>query len=157
MRIQDIGRTLTTRRWALLLVAFAGLSSCRGGCRRESGGDQALTPQGRLAPFPAAARVVVSVEVGKLRNSPAAAKVQQLALESQADKATIAEFQRRTGFDPIKQISSLTVAFPRTRAAAATSASCSAPITSTRRAWSPTRATSCRRRAMTWCRPNAVA
>jgi hypothetical protein len=112
MRIQAIGRTITTRRWALPLLAFAALSSCRGGCRRDGGADQALTPQGRLAPFPAAARVVASVEVGKLRNSPAAAKVQQLALESQADKATIAEFQRRTGFDPIKQISSLTVAFP---------------------------------------------
>jgi hypothetical protein len=112
MRIQDIGRTLTTRRCALLLVAFAALSSCRGGCSRGSGGDQALTPQGRLAPFPAAARVVAGVDVGQLRASPAAAKVQQLALESQADKATIAEFQRRTGFDPIKQISTLTVAFP---------------------------------------------
>ena len=114
MRIQDIGRTITTRRSALLLavVAFAALSSCRGGCRREAGGDGALTVQGRLAPFPAAARVVAGVDVAQLRASPAAAKVQQLAVDSQGDKNALAEFQRRTGFDPVKQLSNLTIAFP---------------------------------------------
>ncbi len=114
MRIQDIGRTITTRRSALLLaaVAFAALSSCRGGCRREPGGDGVLTVQGRLAPFPAAARVVAGIDVGQLRASPAAAKVQQLAADSQGDKNALAEFQRRTGFDPIKQLRNLTIAFP---------------------------------------------
>ena len=105
MRIQDIRRTI-------VVVGLVAISSCRGGCGRGAGGDRALTVQGRLAPFPAAARVVVGVDVGQLRASPAAAKIQQLALESQADKATLEEFQRRTGFDPIKQISSLTAAFP---------------------------------------------
>ena len=96
----------------MFAVAFAALSSCRGGCRRESAREQVPTPQGRLAPFPAAARVVAGVDVAQLRASPAAAKVQQLAVDAQADKETLAEFQRRTGFDPVKQLSSLTIAFP---------------------------------------------
>jgi hypothetical protein len=114
MRIQDIGRTITTRRSALLLgvVAFATLSSCRGGCRREASGDGVLTVQGRLAPFPATARVVVGIDVAQLRASPAAAKVQQLAADSGGDKNALVEFQRRTGFDPVKQLSNLTIAFP---------------------------------------------
>jgi hypothetical protein len=95
-----------------LLVGFAGLSSCRGGCRRDVAADRTLTVQGRLALFPAAARVVAGLDVGQLRASPAAAKVEALAIDSQTDKNTLAEFQRRTGFDPIKQIASLTVAFP---------------------------------------------
>jgi hypothetical protein len=33
-------------------------------------------------------------------------------MESQADQQKLAEFARRTGFDPVKQIESLTVAFP---------------------------------------------
>ena len=68
--------------------------------------------KGRLALFPIAARVVVSVEVARLRDSPAAAKLSTLVSESQADKDTLASFQRRTGLDPVKQISSLTIAFP---------------------------------------------
>jgi hypothetical protein len=110
MRIQDIGRTITTRRCALLLVV--AVCSCRGGCSRGGDAERALSPQGRLAPFPAAARMVAGVDVARLRASPAAAKVQALAVESQADQQTLAEFQRRTGFDPIKQLTSLTVAFP---------------------------------------------
>jgi hypothetical protein len=95
-----------------LLIAFVAISSCRGSCRRDAGGDPALTVQGRLASFPASARVVVGVDVGQLRASPAAAKIQTLALESQADQQTLAEFQARTGFDPLKQLTGLTVAFP---------------------------------------------
>src|SRR5205823_13946766 len=114
MRIQDgIRRTITTPRRALLLVglALAALGSCRGGCNR-GGTERALTVQGRLALFPAAARMVAGVDLTQLRSSPAAAKIQSLAIESQADQSTLAEFTRRTGFDPIKQIASITVAFP---------------------------------------------
>jgi hypothetical protein len=112
MRTQAIRRTITTRRWALFLVGFVAISSCRGGCRRGASADRALTVQGRLALFPASARMVAGLDVGQLRASPAAAKIQALAVESQADQRTLAEFQRRTGFDPIKQLASLTVAFP---------------------------------------------
>jgi hypothetical protein len=56
--------------------------------------------------------MVAGVDVAQLRASPSAAKVQALAVESQADQKTLEEFARRTGFDPVKQIESLTVAFP---------------------------------------------
>jgi len=105
MRIQDIRRTV-------IVAALVAISSCRGGCNRSTGGDGVLTVQGRLAPFPAASRVVAGVDVGQLRASPAAAKIQQLAVDSQADKDALAEFQRRTGFDPVKQLKNLTIAFP---------------------------------------------
>jgi len=104
MRIQDIRRTI-------VVVALVAISSCRGGCNR-GGAERALTVQGRLALFPAAARMVAGVDLTQLRTSPAAAKIQSLAMESQADQGTLAEFTRRTGFDPIKQIASITVAFP---------------------------------------------
>jgi hypothetical protein len=105
MRTQVIRRTI-------VVVALAALSSCRGGCRRDNVAERTLTVQGRMALFPASARIVAGVDAVQLRASPAAAKVQALAAESQADKQTIAEFQRRTGFDPLKQITSITVAFP---------------------------------------------
>jgi hypothetical protein len=105
MRTQVIRRTI-------VVVALAALSSCRGGCRRDSVAERTLTVQGRMALFPASARIVAGVDAAQLRASPAAARVQTLAAESQADKNTLAEFQRRTGFDPLKQIISVTVAFP---------------------------------------------
>ena len=105
MRTQVIGRTI-------VVAALVALASCRGGCRRDSVAERTLTVQGRLALFPASARIVAGVDARQLRDSPAAAKVQTLAVESQADKNTLAEFQRRTGFDPIKQVTSITVAFP---------------------------------------------
>src|SRR5262245_54412321 len=98
MRTQAIARNMPPmrRRWPLLLVGFAAISSCRGGCRRGADGDRGLTVQGRLALFPASARVVAGVDVRQLRASDAASKIQELALESQADKQALAEFQRRT-------------------------------------------------------------
>ena len=109
--------TRTPPRWPLplLIVVAVGLAasaSCRGGCRRSKEADVVAAVKGRLALFPIAARVVVSIEVARLRDSPAAAKLSTLASESQADKDTLASFQRRTGLDPVKQISSLTIAFP---------------------------------------------
>jgi hypothetical protein len=106
--------TRTPPRWPLLIAVavLAGFASCRGGCRRGKDGEGAAAVKGRLALFPIGARVVVSVEVARLRDSPAAAKLSTLATESQADKNALAEFQRRTGLDPVKQISSITLAFP---------------------------------------------
>jgi hypothetical protein len=98
--------------WLILAAAFAAVASCRGGCRRGADAEAEATAKGRLALFPIAARVVVSVEVSRLRDSPAADKLSTLVAESQADKETLAAFQRRTGLDPVKQISSITLAFP---------------------------------------------
>jgi hypothetical protein len=103
---------MTRRRrvWPALLVLGAAASSCRGGCRR--GEDRSATVEGRLALFPAAARVVAAIDVAGLRASPAAAKLSAAAQQSPSDLREIEAFARRTGFDPLRQLLSVTVAFP---------------------------------------------
>jgi hypothetical protein len=96
----------------VVAVGLAASASCRGGCRRGKDADVEAAVKGRLALFPIAARVVVSIEVARLRASPAAGKLSTLVTESQADKDALANFHRRTGLDPVKQISSITLAFP---------------------------------------------
>jgi hypothetical protein len=92
------------------LIALVALGSCRGGCRR--GDDRAATVEGRLALFPVATKVVAAIDVAKLRASPAAAKLAEKAQQDQADQQEIEAFARRTGFDPLQQLTSVTVAFP---------------------------------------------
>lgn len=89
---------------------LATVAACRGGCQR--GGDRAATVEGRLALFPAATRIVASVDVAKLRASPAAAKLAAQAKQNAGDQQEIQEFAKRTGFDPLQQLNSVTVAFP---------------------------------------------
>jgi hypothetical protein len=104
---------MTRRRrvWpASLLVVLVTAASCRGGCRR--GDDRAATVEGRLALFPAATRIVAAIDVAKLRASPAAAKLAAQAQQSPGDLHEIEEFAHRTGFDPLRQLVSVTVAFP---------------------------------------------
>ena len=62
----------TARRCPLLAaVAFAALSSCRGGCRRGSGRrPRADRRRARLALFPAAARIVAGVDVAPAARQP---------------------------------------------------------------------------------------
>ena len=45
--------------------------------------------QGRLALFPASARIVAGIDARQLRASPAAAKVQTLAVESRFDDQSV--------------------------------------------------------------------
>jgi hypothetical protein len=100
-------------RWPVraLLIGWAAVAcSCRGGCSR--GPDAFATAAGRLALFPVDTRVVVSFDFAGLRASPAAGKLATLAERSQADANEIAEFARRTGLDPLKQIDGLVAAFP---------------------------------------------
>ncbi|HLK89098.1 MAG TPA: hypothetical protein VKZ18_04335 [Polyangia bacterium] len=92
------------------LIAVLAMGSCRGGCRR--GEDRAATVEGRLALFPVATKVVAAIDVARLRASPAAAKLSEKAQQDQGDAREIAEFARRTGFDPLRQLGSVTVAFP---------------------------------------------
>ncbi len=92
------------------LIALVALGSCRGGCRHRD--DRAATVEGRLALFPVATKVVAAIDVAKLRASPAAAKLAEKAQQDQADQREIEEFARRTGFDPLRQLTSVTVAFP---------------------------------------------
>ena len=102
----------TRRRFPVrcLLVAAVAVASCRGGCHK--GEDRAATVEGRLALFPAATRVVAALDAAKLRSSPAAGKLAALAQQSDADRREIEDFAKRTGFDPLTQLESLTVAFP---------------------------------------------
>jgi len=92
------------------LIALVAIGSCRGGCRRSD--DRAATVEGRLALFPVATKVVAAIDVARLRASPAAAKLAEKAQQDQADQHEIEEFARRTGFDPLRQLMSVTVAFP---------------------------------------------
>jgi hypothetical protein len=98
------------RGWPVLALALVAAGSCRGGCRR--GEDRAATVEGRLALFPESTRMVAAIDVAKLRASPAAAKLAAQAQQSPADLHEIEEFARRTGFDPLRQLGSVTVAFP---------------------------------------------
>jgi len=96
--------------WPGVIGALAALAACRGGCHR--GEDRAATVEGRLAMFPAATRIVASIDVAKLRASPAAAKLAAQAKQNAGDQREIEDFAKRTGFDPLRQLNSVTVAFP---------------------------------------------
>lgn len=99
-----------TRVFFPALIIVATLGSCRGGCRRSD--DRAATVAGRLALFPVGTKVVAAIDAARLRGSPAAAKLAAQAQQNPADQHEIEEFARRTGFDPLKQLGSITVAFP---------------------------------------------
>jgi hypothetical protein len=84
-------------------------ASCRSGCSSTRHTPASL---GRLALFPIETRVVVALDFAKLRASPLAGTLAQLAVDAQADKDQVDAFARRTGFDPFRDIQSLVVAFP---------------------------------------------
>jgi hypothetical protein len=110
MRIHDIGGTISGRRRAFLVAIVLAAASCRSGCAGKS--DPAATVQGRLALFPLPTRVLISLDVAKLRASAQAGKLAALTQASPQDQRTIEEFARRTGLDPLNQIDSLLVGFP---------------------------------------------
>jgi len=90
-----------------LVLAMAG---CRGGCARTA--VSARPVGGALSWFPAETQIVVSIDFGRLRATPLGARLGSLVTSNAQDKAQIDELARRTGFDPMAQIDSLTVAFP---------------------------------------------
>jgi hypothetical protein len=112
MRIHDIGGTISGTRGAFpLVIALAVAASCRGSsCAGKA--DPAATVQGRLALFPEPTRVLISLDVAKLRASAQAGKLAALTQASPQDQKTIDEFARRTGLDPLQQIDSVLVGFP---------------------------------------------
>jgi hypothetical protein len=91
------------------LLLFAG-ASCRGGCARTRGVPPSAG--GRLALFPIETRVVVAFDFEKLRQSPLAGALAQLATDAEADQAQVDAFTKRTGFGPFRDTQSLVVAFP---------------------------------------------
>ena len=74
--------------------------------------NRAATVEGRLALFPVATKVVAAIDVARLRASPAAAKLGEKAQQEQTDERDIEEFARRTSLNPLRQLMSVTVAFP---------------------------------------------
>ena len=121
MRTQAIVRTIdadATRR-AVHVSRRACLVAARWRCRLLPRGlpaagptDRAATVEGRLALFPAATQVVVAIDATRLRDSPAAAKLAALGTQSPEDKKLLDTFASRTGLDPMRQIDSVTLAFP---------------------------------------------
>jgi hypothetical protein len=93
----------------LVLLAIA-CASCRGACHRDR--QPARPLGGRLALFPLETRTVVSLDVAQVRASPLAARLSALAVASPGDEKSLQVFHQRTGLDPVRDIDSVTVAFP---------------------------------------------
>jgi hypothetical protein len=115
MRIHDIGRTIARTRAAFpvlraLALTIALASGCRGGCARAV--DPAATVTGRLALMPEPVRVLVSIDVAKLRASPVASRLGALTRQSPEDAARLEDFTRSTGLDPLAQLDGVLVGFP---------------------------------------------
>ena len=102
---------LPRRRPALALaVLLLGLATCRGGCGKKAGAP--ATPMGVLDWFPSDTRVVVGVDFARLRATSLWAQLGSLATTDPNDRQKIDELASRTGFDPLKQVDALIVAFP---------------------------------------------
>jgi hypothetical protein len=102
------------RRLPVLLPVFiiALAACCRGGCRRGPPPAGPLDGRLALALFPNQTRTVVALDIAKLRASSLAPRLAALAISSPADDQRLDTFRQRTGLDPLRQIDSVTVAFP---------------------------------------------
>jgi hypothetical protein len=106
---------MSCRRWSsavvVLVFALASLGAgCRGGCSRQAKSGRPAS--GALAWFPSETQIVVAVDFARLRATPLWARLAPLATSNADDKVQIDDMVRRTGFDPMRQIDSLMVAFP---------------------------------------------
>jgi len=102
--------------WAFLaglmgLAIAVAAPACRGGCGGDGAG-LARPALGRLAGLPAETRIVVGLDFARLRRAPLWTRLAPLATSNPDDQRLIQDFARRTGLDPMRQINSLTVAFP---------------------------------------------
>ncbi len=95
---------------AVLALGVLGAGSCRGGCSRGTPGTRPVG--GALAWFPAETQIVVALDFARLRTTPLWSRLAALTRSNPDDQALIDEITRRTGFDPLRQIDSLVVAFP---------------------------------------------
>lgn len=98
-------RQLTRTAVPLLLLWVVG---CRGGCGR--GTDRALGTT--LSNFPAETRVVLSLNVSKVRSSALWQRITGVLEDNPEDRRKIAELASRTGFDPLRDLRRVVVAFP---------------------------------------------
>jgi len=96
-------------RRKMLLAVFLTTAACRGGCGRSA---HPAPPHGPLAPFPAAARTVVSLDFARIRPTVFWQRLSALAAEAPEDRKLIDDFVGRTGLDPFRQIHRVLAAFP---------------------------------------------
>jgi hypothetical protein len=93
-----------------LASVLLGLSSCRGGCQGRGARDRPLDVA--LALVPAEARVVVFVDFARIRDTPTWTKLVEITGRNPEDKKRIDELTLATGLDPLRQLTSLLIAFP---------------------------------------------
>ena len=109
-RRRSIGRGRVVALPMIIGLALLGADACRGGCARDRA---PVRPAGGvLAWFPAETQIVVALDFARLRVTPLWAHLAALAQSDPHDQALISEIGARTGFDPLRQIDSVTVAFP---------------------------------------------
>jgi len=97
-------------RLALVLLLL-GLATCRGGCGKKAA-PPAPAAAGALDWFPSDTRIVVGIDFARLRATTLWSQLGSLATTDPGDRQKIDELASRTGFDPLKQVDELIVAFP---------------------------------------------
>lgn len=102
-----LGCRATLRR-APLLGLLLLLGACRGGC----GQPDAVRPDATLAALPPEARIVLSIDVARVRASRFWKTLADLVAEDAEDKKLIADLAAATGFDPLRQLKRVVAAFP---------------------------------------------
>jgi hypothetical protein len=96
-------------RTQILFAVLLTTASCRGGCDR-AGGDR--RPLGALGLFPADARIAISIDFRRVRETAVWQRFSALASEVPEDRKLIDDFVARTGLDPFRQIHRVVAAFP---------------------------------------------
>jgi hypothetical protein len=97
-------------RRTILSAVLLTTASCRGGCDRQNGGER--RPLGALGLFPADARIAISVDFRRVRETPLWQRLASLAADAPEDRKLIDDFVARTGLDPFRQIHRIVAAFP---------------------------------------------
>jgi hypothetical protein len=96
-------------RRKILFAVLITTASCRGGCDRAAGERR---PLGALGLFPADARIAISIDFRRVRETPLWQRLSTLAADAPEDRKLIDDFVARTGLDPFRQIHRIVAAFP---------------------------------------------
>src|SRR5689334_2897836 len=99
-----------TRARVSIGVALLFAGACRGGCGKNAAPSGPLGDE--LALVPGEATVIARIDAAALRAAPAWNRIADLARRDPRDEKLVAEFARRTGLDPLRQITSIVAAFP---------------------------------------------
>lgn len=105
--------SVRSRWWAgvaALALACATAAGCRDGCGGR--GKQVRPLDGALNGLPAETRIVLGIDVARARRSPLWAELSSLAAAAPGDEQQLQDFAGRTGFDPLKDLDAVVLAFP---------------------------------------------